>query len=713
MSKQIQLRHLDSLPIRWLSEGRLRNSILLRQAMTATPQEALKLLLDEATPRGRHGKDYSDVVELSNELLLAASADYLRCIAAKSIAEVFKKVTSKYRNEAARKQFFKRLVQIAEAVHLSESNARLDDVIRPSKSDDVMVWVNAEAERLLNQQVDLGPEFNAKLSALRVEFKSYMRQLEDLIGITWPESERYSGSLTITSYFLPGIAENESTWRWGCQWFEELGILNINPPIVFLDAFRKGVLAREAAILLSPRILDMMEHAPRVLCEQAEYLAYRLFDRKNDKEFWAEARHGPRQKTRFRGHELIDFFLYYEMMVGDSLYRELWSRLREFGNVRLSVSDYYIIFNTLAARPVNPRFDRSEQQLLILLSKRPEVAPGEAARLLRVSIPTAMKAIRDLSRKAGLRFTIIADMQKLGLAEYLVLLKTTRQTEVLKVFSRFPYCRQVFRTYGSYDLFCVVDVPQENSNFMSQFLTKMTDKQMLADFRLAQLKRDFQSVNFDHYDVTKGQWDIHWDSWGLELRERVSRGHQNQMVINPNSQGKRFAFDKLDLHILSSLQIDCRTPFSAIGRTLGVSGAYVGKKIVRMMREGVFRYAVWPLKIGAEDWGVIGLSTSSQTAGTLAEFLSWLPAWRGGLVTGDIDGLIAIVWSPSGELKQFFKAIDDRLIRNGYAQTECLSSVGEWVVARWLPVDPDDPWNLSTDDGRWLFEESRFISLVD
>jgi hypothetical protein len=81
------------------------------------------------------------------------------------------------------------------------------------------------------------------------------------------------------------------------------------------------------------------------------------------------------------------------------------------------------------------------------------------------------------------------------------------------------------------------------------------------------------------------------------------------------------------------------------------------------------------------------------------------------LVTGDFEGLVALMWAPTGELKQLFKAIDDRVIRGGYAQAECLNSIGEWIIARWLPVDPI-PWELCTDDGKWVFNEEQYWSLL-
>ena len=81
-------------------------------------------------------------------------------------------------------------------------------------------------------------------------------------------------------------------------------------------------------------------------------------------------------------------------------------------------------------------------------------------------------------------------------------------------------------------------------------------------------------------------------------------------------------------------------------------------------------------------------------------------------MTGDFEGLLAMVWAPSGEMKQCFKAIDDRLIRNGNVKAESINSVGEWVIARWLPVDAY-PWDLVNEKGEWIFDEATYQSLLN
>src|SRR5208337_3944859 len=708
---QTRLKQGSSIPLTWLSQGMLNTSLLLRHESIRSGRvpEALNLLLNERISPNQVQAGFPAFNDPDKQLCEAASDDYLRCLLAKAIGEVYRSITPKYRNEAARKQFFGQLVGVAEACHLTKTNDCRTALHSSSEQGTVLAMVQAEADRLIQARIDLSSEYASKLNSARVEFRSSIRMLEGIVGVRWQDSERFQRTLTLRSFFPPGLYEDEQTWRWGSQWYPEDGVLNINPPILFLDTFRRGVLAREAAILLSPRILDGMQHAPRVLCEQSEYLAYKLFERKNEKELWSHARHGLRKSTRPGGQDLLDFFQYYEMLVGEFLYREIWGRLKEFGNAALTVADYYIIFNTLAARPIVQKFDDNEMRLLNLLAKRPDVRSGEAGRALGISIPTAMKIIRDLSKKAGLLFTIIVDMRKLGLVEYLLLLNTAKQAEVITMFNRIPYCRQIFRTYGSYDCFCVFDRPYENSNFLRNLLDLMKDRGLVTHYKLLELEHDFQSVNFDRYDAVLGRWSVHWDTWGIDLRERISG--KKTLTAENSGQGEKFQFDKLDLQILSRLHTDCRTPFSSLGRTLGVSGAYIGKKVDRMLRENVFRYAIWPLKIGAEDWGIVVLSCTRQIASIFAEQLSKLPAWRGGLVRGDVNGLLSIVWAPSGELKQLFKAIDDRLIKTGSAQAPCLNSVGEWIIARWLPVEPY-PSDLSGDKGTWVFDEKKYLSLA-
>lgn len=106
MPKQgIQLKQVSSPPINWLSEGKLKLSLLLRHEATRTGRvsEALKYLSQEKFSPERVFSAFPGLRKRDNGLIERASDDYLRCILSKGIAEVYKKVTPKYRNEACEK----------------------------------------------------------------------------------------------------------------------------------------------------------------------------------------------------------------------------------------------------------------------------------------------------------------------------------------------------------------------------------------------------------------------------------------------------------------------------------------------------------------------------------------------------------------------------------------------------------------------------------
>ena len=318
-----RLQQLSELPITWLSNGRLKSSLILRHsaADSGRIQEILATLTQEKFSAAHAGTSFPSAREPDKGTLAKASEDYMRCILAKSVAAAFQKATPKYRNEAARKQFVTRMVEIIEGCHLSETFVRLKEAEASAEPDRVLTGVRKEMEGLVAEKTDLAAEHANKLDIARHEFMAYLENLQKVIGVSFEDSERYQKRLSVTSFFPPALFENENTWRWGSLWYPELGVLNISPPMLFIDTIRKGVLAREAAVLLSPRNLDTMEYAPRILCEQSEYFAYKMLDRKIEKEFWAQARHGLRQSSKVAAGELVDFFEYYEMMVGPTLYQ--------------------------------------------------------------------------------------------------------------------------------------------------------------------------------------------------------------------------------------------------------------------------------------------------------------------------------------------------------------------------------------------------------
>ncbi len=698
-----------------MPDGVLKQSSIARAALAGVemePGRAEEIVRLLSNPRGagvRVSKSPYFKSHLEGHRLEQAAQDYYRCVLARASMRTFQKMVPKFRNQAARSNLFGKLSSALEDVHLSRERPSLFSTVATEELDDVGKIMHAEFWGLVKAGYDPEEELEPSIATARKEYARYVSQLEALTDTRWEQSDRYLPKLKLVSFFDPFIEDKEDTMRWGVSLYCNLSLLNINPSLLYFDPLRRAVVAREAAAMLSPRSMDRMEMGARVICEQSDYLAYKLLENKYEKELWTHARHGRRKATRARGKELVDFFQTYEMLVGDGLYRELWSRLGQVAGSSLKRSDYLFIFETLAARPTWPKFEPNEIQLLRLLARRPDIGSREVARFLKLSIPTATRLLENVSKKAGLLFTTVVNVRKLGLQAHWVFMSTNRESDVRSVLTRFLYCRQLYRSYGSMDLFAVVDAPQGRESFLDRFLARMKETGLINSFQKSKVIRNFQNISFENYDEAAGKWNVRWDIWKITLRDALRQA--NEQPAGYQNELSTLAFNKMDLDVLDNLNENCRKSFSEVGRNLKVTGAYVGQRVRRLLDAEAFKPAIWPLKLGAEDWGLFVIQCDQKVARTLVPFLDELPGWRGALLEGDYSGIAGLVWVPTGELKLFFKALDDAVIREGFASRSLLQAVGEWLLGRFLPVGPEG-LNLFSDSDGWMLNEDAFMSLV-
>jgi len=697
-------------------EGSLKFTAVSRQALKKLdiPQETrsriINLMCNHRIDLKEYRKISREMRSFSDEAGEDASADYFRSILAKALLNIFQRLTPKYRNEAARKKFFQIVASLANSIHLTNSNDSIKELFESQTTDKIVGHLMKEAAELIESGYSPDLELNDKLITASQEFQRYIMKMETLTGVKWEESDGYIEGLRITSFFDPWVAENENTAIWGVQYYPDEHFMNIAPPFMFFDSLRKAIIAREAARLYIPNVLSNVEY----IYEQAEYLAYKFLEDKYEKEFWYTARHGLRQETRKWSERILDFFTYYEGLVGDDLYKDIYSRLAEFKSLSIplkSQAEYSFIFETLAARPAIVKFDEKELELLKILSIEPQAPVSEISRDIGLSIPTTMKLIRDVMRKASLGFMILTNMEKLGLQEYLLFIETNREWDTRRLFWAIPYCRDAYRLYGPTDLFIVLDVPFKNENFVPNFLKQLKEKNIISSCVTCRQKANFYNINFSRYDGKTNLWNVRWDSWALGLRNQLLK--KNQEPNQPVDQGipyepKPVEIDRIDLEIMGDLVFDCRRSFSDIGSKIGVSGAYVGKKVRRLVKNDLFKPMLISHKMGAENSGYIVVDCDQTSASIITRYLDELPAWRGCRTEGDINGIAAMVWVPIGEIEQLFKTIDDQLCRRKLINKCLFHTVGKWSsLRRWLPID------LYVSKEGWVFDEKKYLGFID
>ena len=697
-------------------EGPLKFTALSRQHLRRlkVPQETRMKIVNLMCNRRIDLKEYKKISRemrsFSDEAGEEASVDYFKSILAKALFNVFQRLTPKYRNEAARKKFFQTIASLAESLHLTDSTDSVKELFESQTTDKIVGYLMEEAAELVESGYSPDLELNDKLIMASQEFQKFIMKMEALTGVKWEESDGYIEDLKITIFYDPWVVESEKTTVWGVQYYPEIHFMNMSPPFMFFDTLRKAIVAREAARLYIPDILSNVEY----IYEQSEYLAYKFLEDKYEKELWYTARHGLRQGTKKWSERIRDFFTYYEGLVGDDLYKDIYSRLAEFKSLSIplkSQAEYSFIFEALAARPAIVEFDEKELELLKTLSMSPQAPVSKISREIGLSIPTTTKLIRDLTKKAFLGSMIMTNMGKLGLQEYLLFIETNREWDARRLFWAIPYCRDAYRLYGPTDLFIVLDLPFKNENFLPSFLKLLQEKNIVSGCVVCRPKANFYNINFSRYDVKTNAWNVRWDSWALGLREELLKKNQepNQAVARGLPyEPKPMEIDRIDLQVMNDLVFGWRRSFSEIGGNIGVSGAYVGKKIRRLVKSDVFIPMLIADKMGAENCGYILADCDQTAASVIIKYLDELPAWRGCRTEGDMNGIAAMVWVPTGEIEQLFKTIDDQICRRKLIGRCLFHTVGKWSsLRRWLPID------LYVNKEGWAFDEKKYFGFVD
>jgi hypothetical protein len=78
--------------------------------------------------------------------------------------------------------------------------------------------------------------------------------------------------------------------------------------------------------------------------------------------------------------------------------------------------------------------------------------------------------------------------------------------------------------------------------------------------------------------------------------------------------------------------------------------------------------------------------------------------WQGFSVKGDVNGLAAIMYVPTGEVQELFRVFDKYLIEPRLVNDYSFHVIEKWTgIRRWLPIQ------LYSNEKGWLFEGPRYI----
>jgi len=633
----------------------------------------------------------------------AAVADYVRCVVGRALSSIFVKNVPKYRNEAARRTFFDNLAGVSEIVHpitteqmftklgqLGTENRHLYETLMP------------ELKTFLRNRWQAGNEFETRLRQSEKELDSAVSSMEELCGFTRGKVGNFREEPRICSFFDPWSVDDQKTTYWGTRYYPILNSLNIQPPILFFDQVRRGLIGRDIARMFTPRVMEKMDRA----YEQNEYCAYRIIENSFESEFWKSARHGLREDSkRFEG---IDYFEEWDAITGGDFIRKIFSRLESIGRFRsqIDLSEFETIADSLTLKPKRVKLDEADVKILDLMSKDPLASVSQIAQKTGFSLPTVQKIVRDLERRGNAWPFLIVDTNLFGVTGFLLMLKTKTglSPEVADEVWKMPYCGRVYRVYGGMDLLAYFNIPMGNETFIHEFASRLKRAGIVDDFLWYGITDFHYGFNPRYYSTELGEWNVFWDEWGLWLKEYLSSRAWHGALRGQDGAQTPIKINKIDLQLINMLRMNPRNAFSDVGHRIGVSGAYVGQRVRRLLNLDIIQPRITSYRIGLDDAVWIIFDCEEDTSRALGAAFNELPMWQGFSVRGDVNGLAAIMYLPTGEIQELFRIFDKYLIEPRLVNDYSFHVIEKWTgMRRWLPI------HLFSNEKGWLFEGTRYL----
>ncbi|MBS7655179.1 winged helix-turn-helix transcriptional regulator [Candidatus Bathyarchaeota archaeon] len=638
--------------------------------------------------------------ESSNEPLL----DYAKCFFAKALSNFFNEKISKYKNEAARKIFLRDLSDLTDILHsipVEKLLTKIESLQFNEKTSVIFMDFINELKTLIDKKWNPDLEVERKINEAQKEIEFYLSKMENLSGFKLGSIGNYQEGLLIHCFFDPWYNDNSSLW--GVSFYPILNILNLQPPYIFFDALRRGLLAREAAHFFTPNIIEKMER----VYEQMDYCAYKILN-DFEAEFWEFARHGLREESKeFDG---INYYLEWEAIVGWDFLNKVFSRLKSINRFKseINFSEYQSIVDSLALKPKHVSLTQEELSILNFLSEKPLISVSELSQKTGVSLPTVQKLLKTLRLKANIWPSVLVDLNKLNITCFLTLLKIKPHVlnELINIIWLFPYCGRIYKVFGETNLLCYFQIPLSYENFIYDYLTILKRADVIEKSFIFKVEEFYYNFNPRFYNASISDWDVPWDEWGLWLKEYLlTKGLLHVIKGRPKEGKRKIKVNKIDLELIRLLRVNARFPFSEIGFKLGVSGAYIGQRVRHLINSQVITPTVASFRIGLDEAVFVTFDCEEEDLTAIKSAFDELPMWQGFKISGDMEGVASMIYIPTGETQELLYAIDKYLIESKLVNKYMIHVIERWTgMRRWLPIE------LYTDGAGWIFDKNEYLN---
>jgi len=225
----------------------------------------------------------------------------------------------------------------------------------------------------------------------------------------------------------------------------------------------------------------------------------------------------------------------------------------------------------------------------------------EVARRTGIPFTSVYHRIAKIEAKSQEVAALVPPVSKLGMVRVVILASATpgREDEVTAALKAPNLWRSVGFCEGNFTHISVQLVPVKYLKEFRSYVQQLADSELIWSFSMIYTGDYVPNFpDFDYYDSTESRWKFDWEGW----RALLSEEHNDVTIDDPQSY--EMQVDKTDLMVIWQLEMDARTSFADIAKTVGMTPQGVKYHYEKLAALGVvdpiqFRIHPYPMEVSA------------------------------------------------------------------------------------------------------------------
>ncbi|MFX0097262.1 MAG: hypothetical protein ACFE7E_05835 [Candidatus Hodarchaeota archaeon] len=313
----------------------------------------------------------------------------------------------------------------------------------------------------------------------------------------------------------------------------------------------------------------------------------------------------------------------------------------------------------------------TEKDILIatLLKKNPQASIRKLSSLSKFSKDTIFRSINKMNLTMDMKRKALINYPAIGLKPTFVFaMSEIDKLDIAFESLKMPYLNHIFTLMGGETFAFLAFYTLPNPAVLRSILGTYRSWRWHTNQHIMECSSVGSDISFQYYSVKAGTWNVTWPLWGLFLKEillkkgfaRVQKFDQHMYRCPDGSQ----KIDVMELEILEELWKNLQMDVSKLVRSHKTSYATIRKKRQILSKRNAYwpHLAIDPMRSSLFDRIILIADLKEEDLlDGIQIALQALPYSITYRVSGDLNGMIAVLSLPSPGVSRIFHILSEHL----------------------------------------------------